>query len=102
MGSHELNKCKVCILCLKKRKALKPLSEKLRDVIRVKYYSDLITRSSGYPSRICINCKVRCSQSSGSTNNDFPHKYKFDNNGVFDTDSDCKYEICAAANGSFG
>lgn len=100
MNSHETNKAKVCILCLKNSKFLTSISEKVREIIREKYYCDVITRASVYPTKICTKCRLRCTRNCDGFKTDFsfPHKYNFGNNVEFELGLECNCEICVAAN----
>lgn len=55
--THEENRCKVCILCLKKVN-LRAISETVRKVIRDRYLPDIDIRSWYYPTRICSYCSL--------------------------------------------
>lgn len=90
-----MNKEKVCVLCLKKSKTLKQITEKVRGIICDRYYSDIITRAAVYPTKICTKCRLRCTGKLDPGNVNFPHKYIVDCTNEFELE--CKCEICKAA-----
>lgn len=100
MDSHDRNKSKVCILCLRKSKILKPISEKVREIIRERYYSDVFTRAVVYPNKICTSCRLRCTRNFDGYKIDvtFPHKYNYNYIVELDPKITCECDICVAAN----
>lgn len=102
MNTHESNRVKVCITCLKHKKENRPISAVLRTVIRERYYPDIDTLSWFYPSSICITCRLRCKQTVAEGSGDFPYVYKHDYTINTRSNAKCRCEVCIAAEVSVG
>lgn len=55
--THEENRCKVCVLCLKKVN-LRGISETVRGTIKEHFIPDIDLRNWYYPTRICAYCSL--------------------------------------------
>lgn len=77
--THEENRSKVCVLCLKKVN-LRIISANVRQIIKVRYIPDLDEKSWYYPTCICSHCSIiiYTSESKGKENQKielFPYKF---------------------------
>lgn len=98
MDNHDLNRNKVCVLCLSKTKNLRPISAEVRNVIRENYLPDLEKRSWYYPSVICTSCRLVCKPGVEVKSRVLHlHKYKYDYTQLTRAKDSCKCEVCNAA-----
>lgn len=90
--THEENRSKVCVLCLKKSN-LRQISEKTVLLVKNRFLPDIDVRSGYYPKQICC----RCSFAINENQNVEVHKYKNFQRVSTRSGMLCKCDVCVAA-----
>lgn len=94
MDNHNKNRKKVCILCLSKRKDLRPISDAVKSVIREKILRDVDARNWYYPVSICTSCRLFCTSRRKTAVSLYSYKYDYKN--ITRSNDKCDCEICKA------
>lgn len=94
--SHEENRTKVCILCLKKN-FLQPLSTNAIDIIEQHFLPDVKIISWYYPTNICRACSYVVHTFRDSNEPVSVYAYKYNVKSTTRSSITCSCEICTAA-----